>query len=76
MALRIRVLVTSMLGMQLWLSIKGVKEEWKMHFAIEQHDEGRMVFELAQGAIDNLAFSVQPPPSYIGEMSARGFQTS
>jgi len=65
-----------MMGMQLWLSVERDAEEWKLPAVIEQHKEGRMVFELAEGAVDILALLVQPPPSFTGEMSACGFEIS
>jgi hypothetical protein len=64
----------SMAGMRLWVSRDEGKDEWELLAASEQHQEGRMVFELSQGTISIVAFLVQPPTNYSGEMSACGFE--
>jgi hypothetical protein len=68
--------LASMWGMRLWASRADGNDDMELLVTIDKHQEGRIVFELAQGQIILLGFLVQPFPNFTGEMSVCGFQIS
>jgi hypothetical protein len=64
----------SMTGMRLWASRVDGDNEMELLDTVEKHQEGRMIFELAEGPAILSGFLVQPFADFTGEMSVCGFE--